>query len=170
MAIKFEEFSVDLERFELNRGGEIVSVEPLIFNLIALLASHPQKLFTKQDLIEQLWPGRVISDSAISSAIKSARKALGDSGDQQRFIQTVRGRGIRFTGKLNNVDKQSTEQITKPESQTHQSSPNDSLIVMPIQSLVVDNENESTVRALPQELEHILRRIPLLELSSESSR
>ena len=170
MQIKFEGFSLDLEQFELLHDGKPVATEPLVFNLIALLAGHPNRLFNKDELIEQLWSGKVISDSAVSSAIKSARKALGDDGEQQRLIQTVRGRGFRFSGITTQIGK--TQQSPKPEDRPNpeHSDKNESLIVMPMQSFSAENEETSIVQALPLAIQHVIKRIPLLDISGESSR
>ena len=71
---------LDLAAGELRRGGEMVTVEPQVFQLIAYLASRPDVLVSREDLIEAVWGGRIISDSAIASRINAARAALGDDG------------------------------------------------------------------------------------------
>lgn len=94
--ITFEECEVDPARGELRRSGRVVALEPIAFELIVFLASRPGKLVTKDALVEGVWGGRAISDSAISSCVASARAALGDSGATQRYIKTVPRRGFRF--------------------------------------------------------------------------
>ncbi len=94
--IQFSDCEIDVAAFELRRGGQPCAVEPQVFELLLYLASNPDRLVTKSDLIENVWGGRIVSDSTLASRIKSARRAIGDDGEQQRFIRTVHGRGVRF--------------------------------------------------------------------------
>ncbi len=98
--ISFDDCAIDLVAFEVRRGGEAQPVEPQVFDLLAYLVRHPGRLVTKDELIAQVWGGRAVSDAALSSRIKSARKAIGDDGAQQRYIRTVHGRGFRFVAEL----------------------------------------------------------------------
>jgi DNA-binding winged helix-turn-helix (wHTH) protein len=91
------DFVLDEVGFELRRrSGERVAVEPLVLRLVAYLARHPHRLVTREELIETVWDGQAVSDWAIARAVKEARRALGDSGREQRAIETVRGQGYRF--------------------------------------------------------------------------
>src|SRR5215468_8179796 len=96
MRHRFDDFEVDTDRYEVRRGGEVQPVEPLVFDLIAYFVRNPNRVISRDDVIAEVWQGRAISDATISSCIKSARKALGDSGDSQSYIRTVRGRGFEF--------------------------------------------------------------------------
>ena len=96
MQYRFEQFEVDPDRYELRLDGRTLPVEPLVFDLLHFLVRNPGRVLSREDLIEAVWQGRVVSDTTISTAVKSARRALGDSGDSQRFIRTVRGRGFEF--------------------------------------------------------------------------
>ena len=98
--ISFDDCEIDLVAFEVRRGGTVQPVEPQVFELLAHLARHPGRLITKDELIETVWGGRAVSDAALSSRIKSARRALGDDGAAQRYIRTVHGRGVRFVAEL----------------------------------------------------------------------
>ncbi len=93
---RFEGFILDAGAFELRRGPAIVPVEPLVLELIALLLERPGVVLSRDTLIEAIWKGRIVSESTISTAIKSARQALGDTGRDQKLIRTVRGRGIQL--------------------------------------------------------------------------
>lgn len=95
--LRFGDCELDLAAFELRRNGRPCPVEPQVFELLAFLAGNPGRLVTKDELIATVWGGRIVSDAALASRIKSARKAIGDDGEQQRLIRTVHGRGIRFT-------------------------------------------------------------------------
>src|SRR5690606_1042592 len=96
--IRFADLEIDRAGYELRRGGKPCPVEPQVFELLAYLADNPDRLITKDELIEKVWGGRIVSDAALASRIKSARKAIGDDGAQQRLIKTVHGRGVRFVG------------------------------------------------------------------------
>ncbi len=96
MIYRFDAFDLDLEKLELRAGGEVRPIEPQVFALLALLIGHRERVVSRDEIIENVWDGRVVSDSAIDSRIKSARHALGDDGKAQRFIKTVHRRGFRF--------------------------------------------------------------------------
>lgn len=96
----FEDFALDPARFELRKGAQTVAVEPQVLSVLILLVSNPDRLVSRDELVEKVWHGRIVSEAAISARIKSARKALDDSGHEQRLIKTVHGRGFRFVGTL----------------------------------------------------------------------
>lgn len=100
MIYRFDAFELDTDRFEIRRGGRVVPLEPQVLSLISFLVSNRERMVSREELVEKVWNGRIVSESAISSRIKKARKALGDDGRSQRFIQTVHGRGFRFVGQL----------------------------------------------------------------------
>ena len=87
-----------MARFELREDGASHSLEPQVFALLAFLVERRERLVPKAEIFEKLWDGRVVTDSALTSRIKSARQALGDSGKAQRFIKTIHGKGFRFVG------------------------------------------------------------------------
>ncbi len=96
MAWIFGDFHLDPERCELRRGTDPVRVEPQVFALLVHLVRHRDRMVTKDEISEKVWPGRIASDASISSRIRSARKAVGDDGQQQTTIRTLHGRGFRF--------------------------------------------------------------------------
>ena len=93
---QFADVTVDLNRFELRRAGVPQRVEPQVLEVLGYLIEHRDRLVTKQELMDQVWHDRFISDSAITSRIKAARRATGDDGERQSVIRTVHGRGYRF--------------------------------------------------------------------------
>jgi TolB-like protein len=96
MIYVFDDFELDLDRAELRQEGEVRPVEPQVFALIALLIDHRDRLVTREEILETIWKRRIVSDSALTSRIKSARRVLGDDGQSQRYIKTVHGKGLRF--------------------------------------------------------------------------
>jgi DNA-binding winged helix-turn-helix (wHTH) protein/TolB-like protein len=100
MHIAFEDFVLDADRRELRRGGALVAVQPQVFDLLACIIDQSHRVLSRDDLLERVWGGRIVSESTLATRINAARRALGDSGQEQRLIRTIRGRGIRFVGVL----------------------------------------------------------------------
>jgi TolB-like protein len=100
MIYKFKSFELDTDRQELRDKHSPVPIEPQVFALLTLLVTNSDRMISKEEMIERIWNGRVVSDSALSSRIKSLRQALGDDGKSQRLIRTIHGRGFRFIGEV----------------------------------------------------------------------
>ena len=96
MIYSFGSLELDLAKVELRENGEPRPIEPQVFALIAYLAEHRDRMVSRDELFEKLWEGRIVSDSALASRIKSARRVLGDDGRTQAIIKTVHGQGLRF--------------------------------------------------------------------------
>ncbi|MCM2312019.1 MAG: winged helix-turn-helix domain-containing protein [Steroidobacteraceae bacterium] len=90
------DYVVDTARFRITHGDTTVAVEPKVFDLLVHLIRHRDRVLTREQLFEAVWDGREVSDATLSNHVASARKALGDSGELQRTIRTVRGRGYQF--------------------------------------------------------------------------
>jgi TolB-like protein/DNA-binding winged helix-turn-helix (wHTH) protein/tetratricopeptide (TPR) repeat protein len=96
MRMAFGIYELDTELFQLRRNGEPVPVEPQVFDLIHYLARNRDRIVSRQELLDELWAGRVVTESTLSSRIKAARRAIGDDGRSQRCIGTFNRRGYRF--------------------------------------------------------------------------
>jgi TolB-like protein/Tfp pilus assembly protein PilF len=96
----FSDHALDTNRRELRRGTEAVAVEPQVFDLLVFLLLNRDRVVSKDDLIAAVWGGRVVSDSTLTSRINAARKAIGDSGEQQKLIRTIARKGLRFVGSV----------------------------------------------------------------------
>jgi len=96
----FENHELDLSRRELRRAGRLVRVEPQVFDLLVYLIENRHRVVTKDDLIQSIWKGRIVSESALTTRINAVRKAVGDSGDSQRLIRTLPRKGFRFVGEV----------------------------------------------------------------------
>jgi len=99
MIYAFGPCELDVAAYELRVDGKPRDIEPQVFTLLSFLVANRDRLVSKDELIEKVWDGRVVSDAALSSRIKSARQALGDDGESQRYIKTTYGRGYRFIGR-----------------------------------------------------------------------
>src|SRR5207342_3013608 len=98
MQFLFGDHTLDADRRELRRGAEPIAVEPQVFDLLIYLVENRDRVVSKDDLIASIWGGRVVSDSTLTSRINAARKAVGDSGDNQKLIRTIARKGLRFVG------------------------------------------------------------------------
>src|SRR5690242_2269891 len=96
----FADHTLDASRRELRRGGEAVAVEPQVFDLLSYLVENRHRVVSKDDLIAAVWRGRIVSDSTLTSRINAVRKAVGDSGEDQRLIRTIARKGLRFVGEV----------------------------------------------------------------------
>jgi TolB-like protein len=94
----FADHALDTDRRELRRGAELIAVEPQVFDLLTYLVQNRDRVVSKDDLIASVWGGRIVSESTLTSRINAARKAVGDSGEDQKLIRTVPRKGLRFVG------------------------------------------------------------------------
>jgi TolB-like protein len=92
----FSNHVLDADRRELRRGVEPIAVEPQVFDLLVYLVENRDRVVSKDDLIATVWGGRIVSDSTLTSRINAARKAVGDSGEEQKLIRTIARKGFRF--------------------------------------------------------------------------
>jgi pimeloyl-ACP methyl ester carboxylesterase/DNA-binding winged helix-turn-helix (wHTH) protein len=98
MMYQFGSFTLDPQRLELRDAAGSVAVEPQVFDLLKYMIEHRSEVATRDALLNAIWSGRVVSDSALSSRIKAARSVIGDDGTRQQWIKTIHGRGFRFVG------------------------------------------------------------------------
>ena len=98
MHFHFGDYALDVERRELKRRSEQIPVEPQVFDLLVYLLRNRDRVVSKDDLIGAVWGGRIVSESTLTSRINAARKAVGDSGEQQNLIRTIARKGFRFVG------------------------------------------------------------------------
>ncbi len=104
MDLRFGNFEIDVDRYELRRGDELVPVEPQVFDLLVHLVRNRDRIVSKSELTDVIWKGRIVSEAALSARISAARRAIGDNGADQMLIRTHHKRGFRFVG---NVGKES---------------------------------------------------------------
>jgi DNA-binding winged helix-turn-helix (wHTH) protein/pimeloyl-ACP methyl ester carboxylesterase len=100
MVYVFGDCELDSERRDLRRHGTAVHVEPQVFDVLQYLVRNGDRVVTKDELLQAVWNGRAVSDDALTSRIGAARRAIGDTGEQQRLIRTLPRRGFRFVGEV----------------------------------------------------------------------
>lgn len=116
--LAFGDSRIDVHARELHHDGAVVSLEPRIFDLLEFMARHPHKALSKDELQAQIWPGQVVSDTVVSQAIMKARRAVGDSGQQQSVIATIHGYGYRFVAPVTGGSGRDQDQDPEPTPAT----------------------------------------------------
>jgi pimeloyl-ACP methyl ester carboxylesterase/DNA-binding winged helix-turn-helix (wHTH) protein len=99
----FGDCEVDTERYEFKRAGRVRPLEPQVFDLLLLLLSHRERVVTKDELFGTIWKGKVVSDATLGSRVNALRRAVGDSGVEQKVIRTVPRRGFRFVAEVSGI-------------------------------------------------------------------
>jgi DNA-binding winged helix-turn-helix (wHTH) protein len=100
MLLVLDGHTLDIKRRELTRGGKPVAVPPQVFDLLLYLIRNRDRVVGKDERIEAVWGGRIVSDSAVTTRINAVRSVLGDTGAERRFIRTVHRKGVRFIGQV----------------------------------------------------------------------
>ncbi len=103
MPFAFEDYVLDQQRRELTLRGQTVTLGPQVFDLLLQLVSNGDRVVSKDELLQAVWSGRIVSESTVASHINAVRKAIGDSGEQQRLLRTVARKGYRFVGVIREV-------------------------------------------------------------------
>jgi TolB-like protein len=170
---RFEIFTLDTDRRELRRGGRLVSIEPKVFDLLAHLIDHRQRVVSKDDLIAAVWRGRIVSESAITTCINGARAALGDTGETQRLIKTLPRKGIRFIGNAREeLQSPRAPKAARPvtPSKVRLALPDKpSIAVLPFTSLSTDAEQEYFAHGIAEEITTALSRMRWLFVIARNS-
>jgi DNA-binding winged helix-turn-helix (wHTH) protein len=100
LIFNFDVYELDLDRYELRRDGQTVPIEPQVFDVLAVLLRERARVVPKEELLDTVWGSRYVSESALTSRVKAARRLVGDDGRAQRLIRTVHGRGYQFIGEV----------------------------------------------------------------------
>jgi TolB-like protein len=180
MIYAFGQFELDLATVELRAGGKVVSLEPQVFALLALLVENSERLVSKDEIIEKVWDGRVVTDAAVASRVKTARQALGDDGKSQQFIRTIHGQGYRFVAKARALGTATAALPDAVDSIKTASSLADmvhrldrmsrpSLAVLPFRYVAGDERYAALASALPDELITDLARLRWLLVTARGS-
>ena len=100
MILQFHDCELDLNRVMLRRCGEEVRIEPQVFDLLSFLAARRGEVVRKEELLDEVWGDRFVSESALTTRMKLVRQAVGDDGTRQAVIRTVHGKGYEFAAEV----------------------------------------------------------------------
>jgi len=177
---RFGSLELDLAKAELRTGGELLPVEPQVFAVLAFLVEHRERVVSRDELLEKVWDGRYVTDSALSSRVKSARKAVGDDGSEQRVIRTIHGRGYRFVAEVS-VERTSPPGLILPATPSVLAVPDaipteaagtssrPSLAVLPFAPLATAPRYAMVAEGLPHDLIIELSRLRWLIVTARGS-
>jgi TolB-like protein len=179
MIYRFGDFELDPTKVELRAGGALRPLEPQVFALLAFLVENHERFVSKDEILEKVWDGRAVTDSAIASRIKSARRALGDDGRAQRYIRTIHGQGFRFVAnvRLEPADARhvesahgaARERAADESADAASTASRPSIAVLPFQLLGEAGPCAGIADALPHELITELARMRWLLVTARGS-
>ncbi|WP_173510033.1 winged helix-turn-helix domain-containing tetratricopeptide repeat protein [Sinorhizobium psoraleae] len=131
MPFVFGDYVLDPERRELTLRGQVVAVGPQVFDLLLHLVRNRDRVVSKDDLLQAVWGGRIVSESTITSHINAVRKAIGDSGEEQRLVRTVARKGFRFVGEIRGEEIGETRQLVVEQAAPERKEPSPAALVLP---------------------------------------
>jgi TolB-like protein/Tfp pilus assembly protein PilF len=164
VVLAFGDHQLDIRRRELRRGTKLIDVEPKVFDLLVFLVQHRDRVVSKDDLLRAVWGGLIVSESALTTRINAARRALGDDGAAQRLIRTFTRKGVRFIGEVRELPGQTLpcggDAPQAAMADIHQPS----IVVLPFQNMSDDAGQEYFVDGMVEEIITVLSRIPWLSV------
>ena len=177
MIYAFGQYELDLATVELRADGRLVDLEPQVFALLTLLVENRERVVSKDEIIEKVWDGRVVSDAAVASRVKTARQALGDDGKSQQYIRTLHGNGYRFVAEARALQTKVTaneSNAVEPAALAEMVHRLDrmsrpSLAVLPFRYIAGDERYAALASALPDELIADLSRLRWLLVTARGS-
>lgn len=167
MTYSFSEFSLDPDAFELTRDTDKIAVEPQAFSLLQFLIENRDRVVSKDELIEKVWDGRIVSDAALNSCVNAARRAVSDNGKAQAVIKTFPRRGFRFVAEVSNIT--STGKRLQPERGAPTQSDGPSIAVLPFDNLSADPEQDYFSDGMAEDLITDLSKISNLYVAARNS-
>jgi len=169
----FEHFAFDTDRRELRRGPDVVATAPQVFDLLEYLIRNREQVVSKDDLVDAIWKGRVVSDAALTTRVNAARSVIGDTGEAQRLIKTLPRKGFRFVGAVR--EEQGTAGAATADVATEPRKPilslpdRPSIAVLPFQNLSADPEQEYFADGVVEDITMALSRFRWLFVIARNS-
>ena len=142
MVYQFNHLTLDTALYCLDESGNRISIEPQVFDLLVYLIENRDRVVTRDEALENLWKGKVVTDSALGARIKEARKAVGDNGDRQEIIKTFHGRGYQFIAEVTEFSTQKSSENIEPSAaqETFSLPDKPSIAILPFTNLAGDPE------------------------------
>jgi TolB-like protein len=171
----FDDYCLDPGRRELKRGSELVAIGPKVFDLLLFLIQNRDQVVTRDDLLQAVWEGRIVSESTLTSHINAVRKAIGDTGKEQRLIRTIARKGIRFVGKIAEEETPATVLVTDSGIAGERLGPiltlpdSPSIAVLPFRNLGGDVEQDYFADGVVEDIITALSRIRWLFVIARNS-
>jgi TolB-like protein len=137
---RFEKYVLDTDRRELRLDGDLVPLAPQVFDILVYLIRHRERVISKDDLMAVVWGGRIVSESALTTRLNGARKAIGDSGEGQRLIKTLPRKGFRFVGDVYEEKQPASGPPALASGLVSQEQP--SIVVLPFTNLSGDPQQD----------------------------
>ena len=171
MIFAFNEITVDTDKFRLSVAGKPISVEPQVFDVLVYLIKNRDRVVSRDELLENLWAGKVVTDAALGARLKDARKAVGDSGEKQQVIKTFHGRGYQFIAELSDSgsDVKSSRRRVTLAGQSLELPDTPSIAVLPFMNMSGDPEQEHFADGITDEIITGLSRVPGLFVVANNS-
>ena len=172
MLVNFNNFTIDANRRELKGVAGAIHVEPQVFDLLCYFARNPNRVIGKDELIEHVWKGRIVSDAALNSRINSARRAIGETGENQKLIRTVPRHGFLFAAEVTTQMRHapSPASVATPVAPKNLEPPDKpSIAVLPFQNLSGDPDQEYFADGVVEEIVTGLSRIKWLFVIARNS-
>ncbi|HKR66576.1 MAG TPA: winged helix-turn-helix domain-containing protein [Thermoanaerobaculia bacterium] len=166
---RFGEFELDLDRYELRRSGEVVKTEPRVLEVLNYLIEQRERVVPKEELHDSIWRDVHVSESALTTTIRDARRALGDSPADARWIRTVYGRGFRFVGEVTVDDDRPSAEPSAPAPQPAPPARRKSIAVLPFTDLSPAHDQGHFCDGIAEELINTLTRIAELRVVSRAT-
>ena len=161
---RFGDCEVDTRLRQIKVRGELLEAQPKAFDLLVYLLEHRDRVVDKDELLEHLWSGTVVSDSALTQIVRKARSLAGDDGDRQAVIRTVQRRGFRFVADVQGRDGDSTAGPTAAEVAVEPS-----VAVLPFADMSPEHDQEYFCDGMVEEIITELTRVPGLRVAARTS-
>jgi TolB-like protein len=159
----FEDLALDTDRRELRRGSALVVVEPQVFDLLVHIVRNRDRVVSKDELVDKVWQGRIVSESALFNRINAVRKAIGDTGERQRLVRTLPRKGVRFVADVRETEptEAGAPGLPLPERP--------SIAVLPFTNMSGDSDQEYFADGISEDLITGLSRIRWLFVIARNS-
>jgi TolB-like protein len=169
----FEEYAFDTDLRELHRGADVVSITPQVFDLLDYLIRNRERVVSKEELVNAVWNGRIVSEAALTTRLNAARTAIGDSGEEQRLIKTLPRKGLRFIGPVREAQRPASTEVADEVVESSKRAlalpDKPSIAILPFTNLSSDPEQDYFADGIVDDITTALSRFRLLFVIARNS-